>query len=759
MVNGTGRVNGLGRRSDIRGHRASPLRRPTPDRRWRFLSLVVALLMLLVGAALLMTPSEPPSGFTLDGGFADWNAKALTAFTAATVTGDPALNLRSYAVHDTGTYLLLWVQVEGLLFSDPVGLDTVHVFLDADADAATGYRIAGLGADHRFTVSGGGGAVEAADAFDFFDSDQENWRAWRWAFAPEIGRSTQALEIQVLRHQLGEVRAGFLAAFLVEGNDGTGSMSRVAVGGGPAAVTAVVSRGNQVVSQGSEVGTVALILDGTGEVRVESMSLDIDGPAAVAAVGLPVTLTASDPVATISLLVTSTAGAQVGDAVHVAVTGITANAPVTLEGGPVAAYLLGISAQKRIDGLFEDWAGQTSPGGVYTPSNPDVNLVAHGAARDATTAFVYARVVGTVLKGGQIPHFENRHSPPTGEAAQSSPGPPTRTSAEDRLSVFIDEDPASASGGWVDGVRADWWIDVLGRRGRVTETHVYAWDVDTWTLADRTVSVAAVGSEIELSVGLALPPTAEVLTSLRDWRGNADATQVFGTRGTRGDNNPAPTATAPPDWTPCGGTASWTDFDEGLSDPALEIREVQAANCWPDGYIIVRFTLEASAPTLTDNSYWIYVSPSGAPGPPQWLVEELSTEVCTYNWDATNGDWGVGGSGCDVTDTLTDTDVGSAVRTVSNCWVSFGCVDFALEKSDYPGIWERPWIRLSTYEAEDFDLLGNTTRDPTTQSSVQDISGMFEIAEFSHIGVVAAAVVLPFLVRRRCARRPSAVRP
>lgn len=735
---------------------------------------VVAVVAALVGAssaAVLMGSSS--RRFVLDGRFDEWEAMGVSAFRATRASGDPGVNLTSYAAHVEGTALLLWIEVEGAMLSDPVGYDTVHVFLDTDNDSATGYAEGGLGADYRLGVTGGKSEVAYADLFRFTSADAQDWRGWRPVAEASTGLSRRALEIELPISALPGFTRSFLASFVVEGNDGEGSSSAVAIGDGPAAISASLRRDAPVVFVGDTIGFLTLTLEGQGESRVEAVELEVHGRARVAVPGLPVLLSSASPHAELPLTLVA-ASANPGDSVRVGVARIVASAPVTLAGEEVAAYLFAPGTQKAVDGLFADWPDdqvRVEGASVRTPPTRDVDLLAYGVGYDSEHAYAYARMAGNALAGGRVPRYERPQ--PDREPDDSSGGETPRRraviprqSAEDHLVVFFDADSESGTGEPRGGLGADWRIEVLGRRGKVTSSAVFRWSGEEWTTTSVEVRLSTWRGELE--IGVRIPMASSPIASLEvtDWRGFGDAT-VFAAGGTRGRMVPTP----PVVWPSIGWPPFWnpraSDPDDGL-DPTLDILEVRAYNDWSSPYLYVRLVVEASPPGILNHTFWLYLD-QGWPhdGNNDWLVEEKSrtATLCSYGWDAANGDWGVVGGGCDITDTMRDSDDGSAVRVVSNCIGARGCVDFALEKADYPGLSNRPGATAASDSVEDLDLLGSLPRNPVSAvggcsvSEFDDCTVPFEveISEFGDIFLATLIALTLGLCAVRRIRRPGQV--
>ena len=746
LVNGAGRINGLlDHRGFINGSTLSHVRvRPrTPPS--RYAALALGLLFLGLGTQNLLTGDEAGSGFALDGRFEDWIAAGVTAFTAVDGETDSAdLALRSYAVYEARRHLLFWAEVEGTFFSDPEDLDTLHIFLDADGDPRTGYRYLGLGADYRLSVTGGGLAVESAMLSAFRGQDPEDYARWRGLFTPDLGFSGRALEIQVLQASLEGFTSDFTAAFLLEGNDGRWSASSLVVGRAPAAIRADLVADGPAAEVGARVATLTLTLEGEGTAEVTAISIRVAPSGTVNLSGLPASLSPQTSRVAVGITLVGT-GAGAGEAISLEVVDLVASVPVTFGNASLSLYFETPSLVKRVDGLFADWAG-VSAGSGTSPTNPDVDLVAHAGSAEGGAFFAYARVRGLALRGGRVPEFERRQPLSSDSGLSQAPsGPAPANRAEDRLVILVDEDPGAGTGAGID-FGADWRLEVFGRHGRALRTEVSSWAAGTWTLLSIFVEVEAAGPEVELRVPIPVPATAEMVMDLRDWRGTGETTQAFSTRGTRGEPSPRTRASSAPSW-PGSWTSAGTDPDEGLTDTTLELIEVQFSSATE--YLYLRMIVEGSTPVLTENTWWLYLDLTGD-GQNDWLVEERpdgSGGVCSFQWDTGNGDWGTG-SGCDVTDSVTDSDTGSAVRTVSSCSGSNGCVDFALEKSDYAGLGTNPRTTGAADAVEDLNLLGDTNRNPTDTGpgacdvgAFDDCTAPMAIPEFP-TALVALAVLL-----------------
>jgi len=231
-----------------------------------------------------------------------------------------------------------------------------------------------------------------------------------------------------------------------------------------------------------------------------------------------------------------------------------------------------------------------------------------------------------------------------------------------------------------------------------------------------------------------------------------------------------PTATSPPVW-PSQWNLLVTDPDTGVVATVVDIVEVRWAGSWWDSYTYIRVATrsrafwESGGLNLASHSWWLYLD--FGDGNNDWIVEERSLGICSHAWNGTGGDWGIG-PGCDVFDTLTDTDVGSAVR-ILKCSSNLDCVDFALEKSAYPGLGSDLIVTAAADKVEDLDLAGDTFRNPRNAYPACDPVSFddctpparisLQIPEFPSLLAVVVGVPTVLIVMRRRRARTTAKTP
>src|SRR5881296_1925430 len=204
LTNGLGRTNGLtnglgGFRSG--GFRPAGVRRMMQNAGWKL------YLIPLVSAALLLAPlffvpdyRGPAHPIRIDGQFGDWASQPTEAMGPGAALNPNIDVVRFGMVNNLGPYAF-FVQVAGSALAggepSPGTMDTVRIFVDIDASAATGYRIDGLGADRMIEISGHGGTVLSSTLWEFDSNrDQRDWNGWIKGTATQAAASGSQIEAE-----------------------------------------------------------------------------------------------------------------------------------------------------------------------------------------------------------------------------------------------------------------------------------------------------------------------------------------------------------------------------------------------------------------------------------------------------------------------------------------------------------------------------------------------------------------------------------
>jgi len=191
--------------------------------RWKLHLIPLAAMALLLAPLLLSSgPPSPTYPITIDGNFADWPAASLV--TQAVGGPEPNVDIVRFGVRDNVDFLAFALQVTGTALrggDSPPTTDQVRVFLDADRDSTTGYRIEGLGADRLVELAGWRGVVNASTLLVWNGSaDPYDWRGWVAGEHVQAAASGGRMEMQVEWASLSPTREAVFAIAHVQGYAG-----------------------------------------------------------------------------------------------------------------------------------------------------------------------------------------------------------------------------------------------------------------------------------------------------------------------------------------------------------------------------------------------------------------------------------------------------------------------------------------------------------------------------------------------------------
>jgi len=764
MVNGTGRVNGVPPPPPGYSLPPPPPPRSLPPRvpggayvlskrsvqSW---TLAVLLGLALPVAVWLLVPETlAPRGIVVDGSVADWVRLNVPKYQERVDPGPPDSTLTGYAYTLQEENVYFSATVEGRAFGDDAGYNGAYFFLDVDGNPDTGYRLPGLGADRVARAAGTEGAVVSVALLQWSGTDQDDWQNWRPTRAhAEAAVSGGFIEvgIEMAGFNLDD---NFRARVVLTDFEGGIAMSSVAFGRNFGALQ-VEQRGLTGVVNGRAAALLEVVLTAHGApaslTGIDFVTTPLGLP--VLSPLLPSGLATG---ASLTLAVAVDASAYpAGTLVTLGVSDVLGDRPVTLGGTEARAYVGAVPAGKRADGVFDDWGAplQTLHDDRGDTPESSADLWEWSSHAEAAEILFYVQVGGTLLEGKAVLDW-----PRKGQGNAQTPAPvivERGNTGRDFVRVYVDRDPGQPNGAGFAGINADFYIEVSGKWGRVEDTSIHTWFSGQWVRSASGAFFADQGQgEGAFPLLAPLPSDALVVIEMTPWAGPRDLTDVEG-QSTRGERPPVPEATVPPAW-PAVWTSVASDPNDGLADPTVDILSVEVADV-VGGYIYFRFVVAGTTPVLTDNTWWFYIDDLGGGGN-DYLVVERSTDVCTYLWDTGPGDWGQG-AGCDLTATLTDADIGSAVRTVSTCYTGpdRGCVDFALERSDYPLVYPwTVWLTLAADVTEDLNLSGDTNRDPASAPGGCNVaafddctSGVF-IPEFPLLAAMAVSALVLLGVRR-----------
>src|SRR5213594_4401725 len=542
LVTPTGRVNGLmgeqgrvnGTISGTRSVRAGrkEIRVSSPSKRVRYVAIGAATLFAILVAGFLFIPiSGPTPPIAIDGSFGDW--ASVPKFDAATVASDPYVSLVDYASLVDGNSLYLFASTRGGMFGDTSAYDGVYFLIDADGNPATGYQFEGIGAEGVVEIFGSNNTVAGARLYGFPTNSEVNWSQRQPLGSPSAAASVQGVEAQVSIYDLtGFDPARFRIAVFADDLAGISSRS----------LAPLTPNGSVLV----ELLPLTSVVSGTTTswftIRVHALGLPAGASWGVssfiynATSGLTVflstgsvTLTQAQPEATITASVFAS-GVSPGNVVQIDVTNATAPVPVVIRGGPVRAYVVAPPSTVRVDGLFADWVARDQVDSDPVPvKNPDVDILRYGAAVNTSAAYFHVAVAGDLM-AGRVPDRFIRVPP--GQGGNGSGGPPIplpRRTGEDILRAYIDLNSTDPIGVPVDGIYADYMLEVRGVAGRITSQNLYAWTGSWSPIPSSRVALAKNATDIEGSIAIGpTTNTTRMVFEATDWSSGSDWTVGIG---------------------------------------------------------------------------------------------------------------------------------------------------------------------------------------------------------------------------------------
>lgn len=542
-INGTGLVNGNGITNGTRAEAGAP--RSASKRRvvtrWQFLALLIALIVIIPTFMYLSYPRD--SGpITIDGEFDDWSS--IAKFGMHQNSASDSTNITGWTVETDSTefYLYLATRVSTMSSS---AIDSFYAFIDSDADAATGYLVAGMGADYLVKVIGWNDSVTSSSVSRFMPSsgDRRDWNGWLESGSAQARLAGDELEVAanipdlrsaaryVLASQTGESPQGLSyvieedTPILIVHQEPSASLADGVISMSPSSPAMVVSLSCQGGS-GTVTGLNPLV-SGANSIQVQTGSIDLSP-------GETQTLTVN----------VDTSGSTTGAVISASVplSGITSSFDsVTITGDPVMAYVASAPSTIVIDGAFGDWVGLTTPDTDATEvKDPNIDISSVGAVNTTTSSSFYVSVVGEVCQGSFVP---SQLTKPSGSGGGSVN--PAKKVGEDILRIYIDTDMLVSTGSVVihpsKTIGADFLIEVRGLDGEIISRSIMEFVSGSWNYVGGTVTAAHDERQIELSVSsssISMASSIDFIIEMTDWRAWSDlATAVpQGTRGTDGSD-------------------------------------------------------------------------------------------------------------------------------------------------------------------------------------------------------------------------------
>jgi len=586
MVNGNGLVNGFGK-----GGAVPTEGKPRSSRRLKGMMaalVIIALISVPLGMAWL-NASNSAGGIKVDRDFSDWND--VEKVQLATSCPDANIDLSSCAASVSGGTLHLYASVKGTMFAggEDGMTDMLSVFVDADRNSNTGYRVGGIGADDIVILCGADNRV-ASCAYQSYDDSRDStgldWNAWKSPMPAKAAVKGGQLELELQASE--PCASGTETLFHFQNHDGVSDVSETVIGAQRGTLIVKETPAGSIITRSAGTKLLTLELAASGrDIKVTEISLAKTGTADIGSIlinGESHAVKAGTATITFepALLVrkgTSVKleiGADTSGAVPSSSLGIglssarnvrVASGAVTLLGtcADSMAYIQQAPASVVIDGAFADW-------GKRQPATDDAKGDSGNAATDITRfaseslpgrASFYFRVDGSMMAGESVPVTAPKVASPTKQGS-SDPVPSGTTTVvspsdiqappllgEDVARILIDTDrnpqtgynpgTISATAALAGAMRsaptsigADVMVEIKGKNGIVFSKTIFKFAgasqlVWSWTPAGEA-DVASDSAQLETgidlgAIGVGTVSSYDAYISISDWNGIADVTE------------------------------------------------------------------------------------------------------------------------------------------------------------------------------------------------------------------------------------------
>ena len=542
LTNGVGQTNGLGKANGtgsskggafVNGTGVSsaarsgePPRRSGPTARWKFVVVLVAL-VIVIPTFILLSYSNHGDRFAIDGSFTDWTG--IPRYGAESESTVASANIVEWSVDAQGPDLYLYLKTQAAMMSSQ-NPESMYLFVDSDGVNSTGYAVETIGADYLLQLTGWGSSVNLSALLKYpSGSDRSNWNAWTQIGSPTSAVRQDQLEARaVLPSALADA-----AKFILVSKDSSdaGSVSHVApIKGGlliveqtpsTTAATGIVPKSNSVAML-----TLALSCEGTSG-RVEQLNAVVSGATVLTIPDLPISLSPGETKIVFVSVDTSASGTGQCVSTGLLASGVDSSfSEVEISGSAVRAYADSAPNGIVIDGAFADWEGRLSVDQDIKPvADPDLDINLVGNANISQNSYFFVSVKGEICNGTFVPALVARPSGAGGGGAVV----PARRTAEDSLIVYIDSDRSSSTGEQVSldskQIGADQKIVVKGLFGAITSKKIYTYSSGSWT--ESPSAVQAVKDEQRIEIGVAAASiggssSIDFIIETTSWKGRVD---------------------------------------------------------------------------------------------------------------------------------------------------------------------------------------------------------------------------------------------
>ncbi|MCX8174231.1 MAG: hypothetical protein N3F63_06485, partial [Thermoplasmata archaeon] len=160
-----------------------PVAKPVKKSRF-YTGFAYGVVVILIFSSLFVIwyALQPQGRIKIDGNIDDW--EGIVKYADTETAQNPDINLNEYSVYYENDRVYFYGRVSGSLFNGANdGYDALVIFVDADGNPNTGYKIENLGADAKIEVTGYGGEIRSASVSRFIEQSvsarpELNYSAW-----------------------------------------------------------------------------------------------------------------------------------------------------------------------------------------------------------------------------------------------------------------------------------------------------------------------------------------------------------------------------------------------------------------------------------------------------------------------------------------------------------------------------------------------------------------------------------------------------
>ncbi|MBN1678457.1 MAG: zinc ribbon domain-containing protein [Candidatus Thermoplasmatota archaeon] len=526
-VNGKSFVNGTG----VSETPASELAKASAKRtafitRWQLLAVIVAVL-IVIPVFIVLSRSDDDSRWSIDGDFSDW--AGATTYGTLIQSSATTSNITEWAVGTQSSDLFFYFRTQAHMMSSP-DPESYYLFVDSDGLNTTGYIVGSIGADHLLQLTGWDSAVRSTSLSTYISSsDQHNWNAWGSIGALSYSRELVRLEAGATLPDVLEESARFIL------------VSKDASESGSVSCTAPLDGGVLVVRQAPAPEVAAGLIQRSASTAVLTLNFTCQGEGGQVTqinpslVGAPLSYRES-PFSlemgeareiTVMVDTSTTTTGQLVSAKMLASGIVSTFASVEIVGSGASVYAGSAPSVVAVDGAFADWTDRLSFDQVDPTISRNVDIRAVGNVSTSQKSFFYVSVEGEICRGAFVPATVAKPSGVPGGGVVL----PTRRTAEDILSIYVDSDRSSSTGEVVELaptlIGADQKIEVKGLFGRITSMKEfdYSSSSGSWIESAEQVDAAKDDRRIEVSVStLSLGGSVDIdfIVETTSWQGRCD---------------------------------------------------------------------------------------------------------------------------------------------------------------------------------------------------------------------------------------------